>query len=155
MQRRGWDPIIHRCKVAAASAAHRTRPPFAIASAAITGIIKRVDLFAKTLHKSPFRGLATGFPTKHVWSKEWDKISLGATPPWEHKETNMNTVLFVETGFGCVFYPRVIFPANSVLSFRRGHVYAECFFDVAGVTSMEIVKAVEVPKPLCELAGSV
>jgi hypothetical protein len=133
------------------SAARRTRLPFAIANAARTGIIKRGDLFAK----SPFRGLATDFPSKHVWSKEWDKISLGATPPWEHKETNMNTVLFVETGFGCVFYPRVIFPANSVLCCRRGHVYADRFFDVVGATSMEIVKAVEVPKPLCELAGSV
>ena len=149
------EEIIHRWQVAAASAARRTRQPFAIASTAITGVIKRGDLFAKTWHKSPFRGLATGVNNKHVWSKEWDKISLGATPPWEHKETNMNTVLFVETGFGCVFYARVIFPANSVLSFRRGHVYAECFFDVAGVTSMEIVKAVEVQKPPCELAGSV
>jgi hypothetical protein len=113
------EPIIHRCNVAAASSARRTRPPFAIANAAITGSIKRGDLFAKTWHKSPFRVLATGFPTKHVWSKEWDKISLGATPPWEHKETNMNTVLFVETGFGCVLgYD--IFPANSVLSADEG-----------------------------------
>ena len=132
-------PIIHRCNVAIAR---------------ITGMMKRGDLFAKTWHKSP-RGLATGLSTKHVWSKEWDNASLGATPPWEHLETNMNTVLFVETGFGCVFYRTVNFGENSVLSCRRGHVYADCFFDVVGATSMEIVKAVEVPKPLFVHAGSV
>ena len=37
---------------------------------------------------------------KHVWSSEWEKASLGATPPWQHEETVMNNVLFVETGFG-------------------------------------------------------
>ena len=47
----------------------------------------------------PSRGLAA--QTKHVWSQEWDKISLGACPPWQHAETKMGTVLFVETGFGC------------------------------------------------------
>jgi hypothetical protein len=50
---------------------------------------------------APSGGLSAGAQTKHVWSKEWDKISLGATPPWQHAETAMGTVLFVETGFGC------------------------------------------------------
>ena len=47
-------------------------------------------------------GVVAEAASKHVWSKEWDKISLGATPPWSHTETAMDKVLFVESGFGCV-----------------------------------------------------
>jgi len=38
---------------------------------------------------------------KHVWSQEWEKAKLGATPPCEHNLTEMDNVLFVECGFGC------------------------------------------------------
>jgi len=44
-------------------------------------------------------GVVAEAASKHVWSKEWDKISLGATPPWSHTETAMDKVLFVESGF--------------------------------------------------------
>ncbi len=59
-------------------------------------------------HSPPVRGLSAGAQTKHVWSREWDKISLGATPPWQHAETTMSTVLFVETGFGCARDPDLL-----------------------------------------------
>ena len=64
--------------------------------------------FAPNTQSAPARGLSAGAQTKHVWSKEWDKISLGATPPWQHAETTMSTVLFVETGFGCARDPDLL-----------------------------------------------
>jgi len=36
------------------------------------------------------RALST--PGKVVLSPEWEKAGLGATPPWEHSETKMDTV---------------------------------------------------------------
>ena len=36
------------------------------------------------------RALST--PGKVVLSPEWEKAGLGATPPWEHSETTMDTV---------------------------------------------------------------
>jgi hypothetical protein len=29
---------------------------------------------------------------KHVWSKEWDRLSFGATPPWKHDDREMKSV---------------------------------------------------------------
>ena len=30
--------------------------------------------------------------SKHVWSKEWDQLSFGATPPWNHTDLVMEKV---------------------------------------------------------------
>jgi hypothetical protein len=109
----------------------------------------------------PSRGLAA--QTKHVWSQEWDKISLGATPPWQHAETTMDTVLFVETGFGCECPPiRSRFhsthfrhdSSSTVLHGARRLTHARLtLYDVPGATSMATERAGAARRLLCAPVG--
>ena len=69
------------------------------ASASMVAVTRRCASAATPLRRGLTSGAGAG--TKHVWSPEWEKISLGATPPWEHGEKTMGKVLFVEAGWGC------------------------------------------------------
>ena len=53
----------------------------------------RIGINRKLGSTHKFRSLSTESDSKkHVWSKQWDELSFGATPPWKHPITTMQKV---------------------------------------------------------------